>query len=132
MTTKMTSMTLKEFTLWFLLDGALKMSNQQRNKFWMYQERNIFDYPTCHTNIEFYMSMTLILHFMVSISFLSISYVKKWIPRPKKWYISCITQGYWMKTVQTRIFSFRGRLWPLTTPKMTSMTLKKMYPMIFC
>ena len=70
--------------------------------------------------------------FMTSIPLKLILYVHKWIPHHKKWYISCITQGYWTKTDKTRIYSLRGRLWPLTTPKMTLMTLKKLNPMIFC
>ena len=75
----------------------------------MQQEMNLFDNPKRHSNGIFYISTTLILHFMVSILLQLIFYVQKWISRPKKWYISCITQGYLMKTVQTRISSFRGR-----------------------
>ena len=72
-----------------------------------------------HSHSLFFLFSAAILDFQGSIKVKFKFWHQKWNPWPKKWYISCITHRYCIKTVQIRISHFRGELRFMATPKMT-------------
>ena len=80
---------------------------------------NICKYTICPSNAIFDLIMAAILDFKGSIWVKFKFWPQKWNPWPKKWYITCITQWYSLKSAKTKISPFPGGSRFLTTPKMT-------------